>query len=288
MSSEKTGYVSFWEDICQLLGICTEDTFGIFYDTLQNLYHMGPIFGIFAYRESHYMGPFALQTYYFRKLIKLSQNKGMLAYVFAIWDIDLENHRVEGYTYNFEKEEWTKQFFPLPDVIYDRGDVIHEDNYGQYALDYLEYIKKNNIKLINSIECIEITNNKWFTYKLLDANEYTRKYLPHTWEYKSPNLLLKKLDQYEHLFLKMKDGSRSKGIFSIQKVADCSYIIYYKNIYGYNVRTSLLKKHLIEWLDVKIKETACMREHYIIQQAIHFTKYQGGNFEVRVVMQKKQ
>lgn len=285
-STENSGFVSLSHNLSRNTAISERDDLGLYYDKDIKAYRIGPIFGIFAYSERHYMGPFALQSYFFAKLIKLARNKGMIAYVFTIWDIDWNNNEVKGYTYDFENEEWIRKDYPLPQIIYDRGDVISENNYGQYAIDYLNNVNALNIRLINSIDCINTTNNKWFTYTLLNTQNSLKDYQPLTIEYTTDGSLLGFLDKEHHIFLKMKDGSRSKGIFSIEKTLEDRYVIQFKNRYGYNISLKTARTELIQILDQKIREFDYSRKEYIIQKAINFATYQDHKFEIRTVMQK--
>jgi hypothetical protein len=285
-SSEKTGLISLSHHILSKNSFLNKGELVLYYDRDFKLYRIGPVLGIFAYSEPHYMGPFALQSYYFAKLIKLSKNKGMIAYVFTIWDIDWDKREVKGYTYDHDNEKWIREYYPLPQVIYDRGDVLSEYNYGRYAIDYITNVKELNIKLINSIECINTTNNKWLTYTLLNSDNSLKAYQPLTIEFSSDNSLFHFLEKEHHVFLKMKDGSRSKGIFSIEQISDDNYAIQFKNQYGYNISKNTNKTELIQLLDRRIEEFDCKRADYIIQKAIPFITYQGQKFEIRTVMQK--
>ncbi|KXZ39382.1 YheC/D like ATP-grasp [Alkalithermobacter thermoalcaliphilus JW-YL-7 = DSM 7308] len=285
VSQEKNGYVSFSKDICDELGIKTSDEVQIWFDENERSFKIGPILGIFAYIINHEFGPFGFQSYYFRKLMKLGKNKGMIVYVFTIWDINWENKTIKGYVYDFDEEKWIERYFCIPHVIYDRGDFVSEKNYGQLALDYINNIKENNIKLVNSMECINLTNDKLKTYEFLKKNYYLEEFLPETSQYNNKTLY-DFVHRYKKVYIKLRDGSRSKGIFSIEKINDDVYLITHKNLYGYNIKITLDKDNLSRYIENKIKEFECSVDDYIIQQGLVFAKYDNKNFEIRVVMQK--
>lgn len=285
-SAEKDGFACFSQDICNELGIKNEDSVRLWLDKQNKVFRVGPILGIFSYKEDHEFGPFGFQSYYFRKLIKYSREKGMIAYVFTIWDLEWEKNRVKGYTYNFQKEQWERQYFKIPDVIYDRGDVINENNYGKNAVDFINYTKNKGIKFINSLDCINLTNNKLSTYTLLKSNEETSKYVVDSFEYNNDDQLIKFIEKYNHVYLKPKGGSRSKGIFSIEKVDDIYYEISYKNTLLNTVLLRLNRKELLKIISQEIGKLGYERKDYILQKAIALAKFNNRSFEIRVIMQK--
>jgi len=213
LSVDKSGYITLSEDLCEATGLGKLEELCLWKN--DDIYKAGPVFGIFSYVERNYLGPFGMQTYLFRKLIKLSQNKGIMAYVFTIWDVDWDEGRVKGYTYDFEKEAWYRKKFPIPDIIYDRGDIINEENYEDKAKIFLENIEKNNIKFINDLKCIELTNDKLKAHFLLNTDDKIRPYLPETIEWDSDEAIKYMTQKYNNIYIKLKDGSRSKGIFYI-------------------------------------------------------------------------
>ena len=284
-SLEKNGYVSFSQDICNKMGIRENDSISLYYNSNEHVFKAGPILGIFSDVDNGALGPFGRQSFYFKKIIKFSKDKGMLAYVFSIYGVCWEKQLVKGYTYDFNINSWKESYFPLPDVIYDRGDVINTENYGQFALDYECYTKKNDIKFINSLDLINLTNDKWKTYLLLNSNDVTKEYQPTTVEYTDYEQLKTFIDKYGHIFLKLKNGCRSRGIFSIEKTDD-SYEIIHKDMNSYVYKFGANNLNLIEILDNEIKKVDRAEKEYIIQKAIPLARYKNQSFEIRVVMQK--
>lgn len=284
-SLEKKGYVSFSQNICKKIGIKENDNMSLYYTSNKNVFKAGCVLGIFSHIDNNDLGPFGNQSAYFKKLIKFSKEKGMLSYVFTIYDICWEKQLVEGYTYDFNINWWKKSWFPLPDVIYDRGDVVNTENYGKRARDYQYYTKENNIKFINSLHFINLANDKWETYLLLNSNDVTKKYQPTTAEYTGYEQLKNFVDEYGHIFLKLKHGCRSRGIFSIEKTNN-SYEIIHKDINSNVNKFKVDNVNLLKTIDKKIKKIDSTNKEYIIQRAITLAKYKKQNFEIRVVMQK--
>lgn len=285
-SPEKDSLVSFSEDICKEIGIKEDDCVGLWFDARNNIFRAGPILGILSYREEDPLGPFARQTSLFKKLIKLSRYRGIITYVFTIWDADWKNDQVKGYIYDFEKEKWIKQYFKTPNVIYDRGDVYTEENYGKYFTNYVNYVDKYDIKSVNSLDCINLTNDKWNIYCLLKSNEKTKEYQVNTFLYEKDGILKECIDKYKHIFLKLRKGSRSKGIISVEKLDDKYCELTYKNLNDQTVKVKVNRADLTSVVKDLFSKFDCTPSDYIIQKAIPLSKYSGRNFEIRVVMQK--
>lgn len=284
-TSDKVGYVSFSEDVCSKIPCSTKDSLEIWKDH-NNVIRVGPILGILAYKEENKMGPFGGQSYYFRRLIKLSKDKGMIVFVFTLSGVDWNEKKVNGYTYDFENNIWHMDEFPLPDVIYDRGDYICKENFGSLANDYKMGLIENDIKSINSLECISLTNDKWETCQLLESSEVTSSYQIETCEYLDDEEFTKFLTKYKHVFLKPKHGSRSKGIFSIEKLNDELYEIVFKGESNEIVKYQMDYNSTISLLNNTMDKDGYNKEDYIIQKAIELVKYGNKSFEIRVVMQK--
>jgi hypothetical protein len=284
-TSDKMGYVSFSEDVCSKIPCNTNDTLEIWKDH-NNVLRVGPILGILSYKEENKIGPFGGQSYYFRRLIKLSKDKGMIVFVFTLSGIDWNEKKIDGYTYDFEKNIWYMATFPLPDVIYDRGDYICKENFGSLANEYKMGLIENDIKSINSLECINLTNDKWETCQLLESNEVTSSYQIETCEYLDDEEFNKFLTKYNHVFLKPKHGSRSKGIFSIEKLNCELYEVVFKEESKEIVKYQMDYDSTISLLNNRMEKDGYSKKDYIIQKAIELVKYMDKHFEIRVVMQK--
>ncbi|MCY6354999.1 putative amidoligase domain-containing protein [Clostridium sp. ZS2-4] len=284
-SLEKNGYVSFSKDICKEIGIEENDNVGMWFDSNLDIYRVGPVLAILSDRMNYHANIFGPQTYYFRKLIKLSRSKGMITYVVAVSDVDWGYDKIKGYAYDFDKEEWKKQYFTAPNVFYNRWSIISTDSYSQYE-EYIKYIQDNEIKFINSPECMELTNDKWKTYLLLSGSNKTNDIQPKSWEYNSHTQLKQCIEECTCVFIKLKYGSKSTGLFYVERLKDSSYMIIHNNIYDYTEKIKVQEANLMEIIDEKIEEMGCINSDYIIQQKIPLIKYKERNFEIRVIMQK--
>lgn len=284
-SVEKDGYVSFSKDICREIGIQEDDNVSMWLDLKDNIYRVGPVLAIISKVMNGHKDIFGPQTYYFRKLIKLSRDKGMIAYILSIDEANWDADKAEGYIYNFDKNQWIKKCFPVPNVFYNRWSIISRDNYSEYGK-YIEYLKRNSIKFINSLECMELTNDKWNTNLLLSSSNKINNFKPRTWEYDSHDRLKRCVEECKSVFMKLKCGSNSAGIFYVEKINDSSYVIIHKNMYDYVEKIKTQESDFIEIIDEKIEEMGCKNTDYIIQQKIPFIKYKEKSFEIRVIMQK--
>lgn len=284
-SVEKCSNISFSGDICASIGVDETENVGLWYDSRLKEFKAGPVLGILCDVESDEHRPFGKQTYYFRKLIKFSKSKGMIVYVFSLNDIKWKYRRVNGYTYDFINDKWVMRRFPIPDVIYDRGDVVCRENYGEDAVKYINNVRKLGIKFINSPGCISITNDKWITYRIINSRTETRKYQPKTFLFRRNAQIFECLERYGHIFIKLRNGSRGKGIFSVKKIGK-SFEIIHKNRLGCDLVYTVGKNDLLKIINNSINDLKCKKTDFIVQKGVTFSKYKGRSFEIRVIMQK--
>lgn len=285
-SSQKESLVNLSPDICRETGIDEEDSMDLWFDSEKNILRLGPVLGIFSYKENDDYGIFGKQTTLFKKLIKFSKDKGLITYVFTINGAEWDKERIKGYTFDFQNDEWVEKYFPLPDVIYDRGDIVSRENYGSQAVKYINNVKKRNIKFINSLECINLTNDKWGTYLMLNSYESTRSCQPKTTEYSYTGQIIEWVKKYGHVFLKLKNGSRSKGIFSVEMLQSGRFELIHRNRYYVNERFEVSREDLEKVINIQLEKGGFQKEDFIIQKAIPSAKYNDKGFEIRVIMQK--
>lgn len=286
-SMGKTNYVSFTRDVCEDIGIMETESIMLWSDAQRNVLRAGPVLGIITDLQYNELGPFGRQSYYFKKLVKLAKYKGMIVYVFTVYDVEWEKDRIRGYIYDFEKDGWVISYFPIPDVIYDRSEFANWAKRGSYAVEYLNNVKKFNIKFINSMECIELTNNKRKIYQLLSTNKNTKVYLPQIFIFKYDGQIIECLERYGHIFIMLRNGNWSKEMISVKKIHGSNYRIIYKDRYGEDMRHKINGKRLIQIVNRIESELGCIKTDFIIQRAVSSAKNKGKCFEIRIFVQKK-
>lgn len=278
--------VSFSGDVCNEIGIEESDCIKLWFNPRFKILKAGPVLGILSDIEECECGPFGNQSYYFRKLIKFSKSKGMIAFVFAIYGAEWDKGRVNGYTYNFSENKWEARYFPIPDVIYDRGDVVNKENYGHFAEDLIAAADRMGIKFINSFGCINTMNDKWITYILLNSSSKIKTHQPQTFLYRCDRQIIESIIRYGHIFIKLRHGSMGKGIFSVKRLGNNIFEVIYSDKERNIKKFSADKRNLLGIIKRGIAKFGCQRTDFIIQRAIQLAKYKNNKFEIRVVMQK--
>lgn len=234
----------------------------------QDIY-LGPIVGIFI---NHYNFPLyedgSAPKHHARGAI--SQN--CLCYYFSTESIDWNEKRIKGYTLLPSSEEWANGWFPMPDVIYDRG-VGFEQEEKQLVKEIRKRLKNYpNMKIINRRNYL----SKKETYEKLFKYPEINKFFPKTINYTSFNDVIIMLKQYDFVFIKASLGSGGKQVLSIEKENEEYKLIFYSG--------GLKELDLKEINEVRdYVENFTEGRQFIIQEGIRLLKYKGQVFDMRLL-----
>ncbi|MDA8234742.1 MAG: YheC/YheD family protein [Clostridia bacterium] len=254
---------------------------GFIFDKGQKLFRVGPIIGIFTYRdEQHQLNPglpFGAQTGSFKSLILTGARLNALVFVFTPSDIDWETRTIKGKTYLGEKGKgiWETRNFPLPDVVYDRIPTRTDEGRPEVQdakerLQEIRYINYFNPQFLN----------KWITYNALMEDELMARYIPDTALYEDFTSVALMLKRHGRVFLKPTASSIGKGIMEILWVKggfQCRFRQSQSNV-SKVIRSSKELKDLVDSL--------VGRRSYLVQQGIVLAHYQERPFDVRALVQK--
>ncbi|MHB8170378.1 MAG: YheC/YheD family endospore coat-associated protein [Thermincolia bacterium] len=251
------------------------------FDKGQKLFRVGPIIGIFTYRDELSQLnpglPYGPQTGSFKSLILTGTRLNALVFVFTPSDIDWETRTIKGKTYVSEKGRgaWETQNFPLPDVIYDRiptrtDEGRPEVQEAKERLQEISYINYFNPHFLN----------KWITYHALMEDETMAHYVPETTLYEDFTSVALMLKSHGRVFLKPTASSIGKGIMEIMWVKEgfqCRFRQGQSNISKVIKSSRALKDQV---------QSLVGRRSYLVQQGIELAQYQERPFDVRVLVQK--
>ncbi len=207
--------------------------------------------------------------------IKANKKANCFLYFFSAKTIDTKNNILSGYTYDYKKGDWSYSKMPIPDVIYDLGVRLEEDEIytANYIREQLRY--RYNIQFINN----RFQLDKWSTYKRLSKHAEARKYLPETIIYKEFDDVLFMLNKYNFIFLKSIDGCSGREVLSIN---------YNKGTFELHYYEKALK--IIQITDLQTLENFVKKfigkNVFIIQKGIQLIKFDGRNMDIRIVIQK--
>ncbi|UCZ52609.1 YheC/YheD family protein [Bacillus shivajii] len=234
--------------------------------------HLGPVLGIFV-KPKRLQKPLYKNTVLGHMEAGLAE--GFLCYFFSIDSVDWEKSRIKGFTLLPGTDKWTFRWFPIPDVIYDRGAGFNTSEKAKVKEIREKLREELKVPFINNLDQI----GKWKTYSQLSKYEEVTEYFPMTIRYKNFNDLLIMLKQHGFIFLKAIYGSKGKQVMSIEKI-DKKYKLIF------------LTDHMQELVLNDVKE---LREHimdytsdkkYVIQEGIRLLKYKERLFDMRILVIK--
>lgn len=216
----------------------------------------------------------------FKDIIKTGRNMNTTVYVVTTRDLKLHASKIQGYVYDFDEKVWNKNWFPLPDVIYNRIPLREDENKPKVRQKIEECLAHHSIQLFNPQFF-----NKWRLFDWLKKNSSTKSLVPDTKRLIASKSLSLMLKQYRKLYLKPESGKAGKGIMLLQweetnlRRPYCLIIQgqQHKNIV---YRTASLPKL---WKRIRRESGACP---YIMQEAIELSTYRNRHFDLRVLVQK--
>ncbi len=194
-----------------------------------------------------------------------------LLYVFSIDSIDMNTQTVNGYYYDstahLSHEKWKYRTFPIPDVLYNRG------NYSSSSLRILKQLTGSKVFNSSSLD-------KWNFWQMTRNDPLIYPYIPYTKRLSRFYDIDHMLQQYGSILLKPIQGSRGYGIIKILKSSDGYWIQgkYEKSPTLFASRDAAQKRlHSLKY-----------KKPYILQQALQPIKYDARCIDFRVIMQKDE
>jgi len=247
----------------------------------QKLFRVGPLIGIFTYRDEVQQSnpglPFGPQSGSFKNLILTGGRLNALVYVFTPADIDWASRTITGKTYVVQrgKGKWEPRNFPLPDIVYDRiptrtDEGRPEVREAKEKLQEISYIKYFNPQFLN----------KWITYKALVEDKAMVRYVPETILYENFGSVLAMLNRHGGIFLKPTASSVGKGIMEIRWF-DGGYQCRFRHS-QHNVSKVVRGNQALQ----ELVQSQVGRRSYLVQQGIDLAHYQQRPFDVRALVQK--
>jgi hypothetical protein len=279
-SAESNHTVTLSQDVCNDLLLPVPTILNLAITKDGTVWRLGPLIGIFANRFNKLQRPFGEQTGFFRKLCLAAHKLNALCYVFSPEDIDWTKGIIKGWIPTISantQKEWVSRFFPMPDVVFDRG-LFPRNGQRKTA--------SQTRRILRSMPGIKIFNpaffGKWKTHQLLSKHETLFKHLPQTKLLTNMEDIHSLVSKWGTVFLKPSGGSSGKGIIRVT-LATSGYEL--------NFRTGGITKTL-SIKDLKEMEQALQpiigNRCIIIQQGLKLTELDGHPFDIRLLMQKNR
>ncbi|MBN3522936.1 YheC/YheD family protein [Paenibacillus apiarius] len=214
----------------------------------------------------------------FIDILRTGKELGFIVYIVTAKDLKLHARRVIGYSYHFEKEAWQQEWFPLPQVVYNRIPHREDENLPSVSSKIEEIIAHPTIRMFNPYFF-----NKWHLFEWLKKSRTTRKYIPSTKRLKTSVSLGKMLHKHPYLYLKPETGKAGVGIMTL-RVNHTKALKFRLQIQDKRKSTSY-KCATISKLWTRIRKQAGHYD-YIVQQGIPLATINRRPFDLRVLVQK--
>nr|WP_239615350.1 YheC/YheD family protein [Cohnella mopanensis] len=216
----------------------------------------------------------------FADLIITGKQMGIVTYVITVKHLKLHAARVLGYTFRQEDDTWVRNWFPRPDIVYNRIPQREDERLPRVKKKLAALSKQPNMRLFN-----RRFFNKWSLFQWLNDNKATKAYIPETKKLTAPLILANLLKKHSMLYLKPVRGKAGVGIMTVmvQPEKRLPYRLKIQEEKGSRTYRSGTMKRL--W-DRVVKQSDVLGEPYIAQQGINLATVNSRPFDLRALVQK--
>ena len=232
--------------------------------------HLGPLIGVLsAGFTGSLLRPIGKRSLHLAKLLSTASITGGLPFIFGTHHINWETGTINGYFY--EKSGWTQHEVPLPNVVYNRLPNRKTEGLAPFKFIKEKMMTDYGIPFFNPDFF-----NKWEIHELLKLNEQTAYLLPYTVESPSCEQIKKLLLLHQTVYLKPKNGSLGRGIYTLS-FKDSMYTLTYKGEKGLHVQEKETLENLLSEFEYLLTNPS-----YIAQQGISLIKKEKRCVDFRV------
>lgn len=89
--------------------------------------YLGPVVGVFVNPKYTAAIEIGRPSFFTRKHAEAGSKTNCLSYFYSIEGIDWDEEKINGYAFDRIRNKWRHDWFPMPDVIYDRGANFNKD-----------------------------------------------------------------------------------------------------------------------------------------------------------------
>lgn len=211
---------------------------------------------------------------FFRRLLKEASQMKINAYLFTPEDVDEGKQRVLAHVYDASRGVWTRQWKPLPNIIFDRCRYQNTPRFRKLR----EFRSKHSDLLYLNRPLA----NKWAIHQLLNKDSRIRGNLPDTALYRGTQELSAFIKKHGIVFVKPINGTGGRGVVRIEPTAKGLYMVR-----GRNRRRTILPERRTSLTGVgSLLERLGLHKNCIMQQGIELTLPNGRVHDYRMLMQK--
>jgi hypothetical protein len=210
----------------------------------------------------------------FSRFCQIGKKMGLHVYFFLPGAVDWKSGRLWAILWN--GTAWTREWVVLPDLIYNQVKCRHIAN-SHFCLRDLRGFQNRSIPVLNPHPF-----DRWTVYQTLFEQVCLRPYLPETacWDYRRDSLG-RFLSQHATLYVKLRKGSKSRGIFRLR---------YQNGVYelrGFNRSGRLIAatydaiEEVVSFLQKSLAKEICL-----LQQGIPIENTNGYLTDTRYLLQR--
>ncbi|MBO8171894.1 MAG: YheC/YheD family protein [Bacillaceae bacterium] len=236
---------------------------------------LGPILGIMLSGLSPRADmKFGKLTPFCREVVQTAKAKGIVAYVFSVEDINLDQPVLRGWIYR--NHTWARTTLPYPDAVYNRLSSRSHEKKGTVQ-ELVQGLKGKGSAIFN-----EQFLNKWDVYESLSSVPGLSPFIPETMVYKGFYTIKTMLEKYPVIYVKPTNGAMGRGIYRISRRPG-HFLCQYATMNGTVSRSFKSASALFQTLSPRIS-----RIPYLVQQGLHLIKQRHKPVDIRALCQKNR
>lgn len=230
---------------------------------------IGPLVGILTDAYNQQRGTFGSQEAFFRGLAQNMLRLHGFAYVFTPQDISWQKNRIHGYYLQPGRSTWQRNWFPFPDVCYNR--------YFKHSSTVSPDTPVSRARLQGRVRTFNTyIGTKMKVHKQLAQEADIAPHLPDTRLFSSASQLRAMLNKYKAVYIKPINGSQGEGIIKVSR-RNNQFAVKTNSRPGESLHSSLDEA-------VKVVRSISPGRQLIIQQAIRVSG--KPHFDFRLLIQK--
>jgi len=263
----------FRKDVGELLSLPDGIQLSARYEPHGRKFILGPVFGVLITKLLRTPeGIFGPASSFCQEVVQGAREKGVLAYIFTLNDIDHQNQTVNGWVW--KDGNWSQQVMPMPDAVYNRLASRKHENSSDIQ-DLFRQWKAKGISIFN-----EHFLNKWQVHQALSNLAEAKPYLPTTYLYRGFATIKEVASRYPQVYLKPANGSLGIGIYRITRNGK-KFTCHHSTVNG------SIEKHYNRLVDLyQSVGPRISKAPYLVQQGLRLVKINGNPLDFRSLVQK--
>lgn len=207
-------------------------------------------------------------------MVEANEGVNNTLYYFSLKQVKLQKQKITGYYWHSHDNRWQREEFPIPDILYIRGDIAKK--YTPVFEELFDIVNRRG-KVINYPRF-----DKWQLYQIINKDPLMKDCLPVTREVNQPEDIEKMLQDYQVVYLKSHLGRKGYSTLRVEALPDGCYQYSYQK----NDQLTTHKADSFPSLLDAVKEFFSGKR-YVVQEAIKLIRYKNRLVDMRAELQRK-